>query len=209
MRKVSSSTARIEGCAALALVFLLGATASNATPKHSPVKPAKQPARLIAHLVLPGGPASQMFLLEQNGKEYLLIRQTSETGATVVDVTKPTEPDIVKRTIWSNDTSSGNLEIVGGDLALEETPESTGRTLTSANSKQTVLVLDIKDATSPRVLESFSGVTSILNDAVHNLVFITNGDGLWILSDQPDQSLIDQPHRCLSQDASNEVASCQ
>jgi len=209
MRKVSSSTARMEGCATLVLVFLLGATASNATPKHSPAKPATQPTRLIAHLVLPGGPPSQMFLREQNGKEYLLIRQISEAGVTVVDVTKPTQPNIVKRTTWSNDTSSGNLEIVGGDLALEETPESTGRALTSANSKQTVLVLDINDATSPRVLESFSGVTSVLNDAVHNLVYITNGDGLWILRHQPDQSLIEQPHRCLSEDASNEVASCQ
>jgi hypothetical protein len=150
-----------------------------------------------------------MLLLEQNGKEYLLIRQTSETGATIVDVTKPTQPDIVKRTIWSNDTSSGNLEIVGGDLALEETPESTGRTPTSSSPKETVLILDINDATSPRVLETFSGVTSVLNDAIHNLVYITNGDGLWILRHQPDRSMIEQPHRCLSEDATNETTSCQ
>jgi hypothetical protein len=209
MRKVSPSTLRKKVAALLALVFVLGATASTATPKHSPRKPATQPTRLIAHLVLPGGPPSQIFLREQNGKKYLLIRQISEAGVTVVDVTKPTQPNIVKRTTWSNDTSSGNLEIVGGDLTLEETPESTGRTLMSSNSKETVQILDLTDPTSPTVLESFSGVTSILNDAMHNLLYITNGDGLWILRQQTDGSTIAQPHRCLSEDALNEVASCQ
>jgi hypothetical protein len=209
MRKVSSSTLRKQGGAILVLVFFLGAIVSSASPNHFPAKPATPPSKIIAHLALSGGPASQMFLREQNGKKYLLIRQISEVGVTVVDVTKPTQPNIIKRTTWSKDTSSANLEIVGGDLALEETPESTARTLTSASSKQTVLVLDINDATSPRVLESFSGVTSVLNDAVRSLVYITNGDGLWILRHQPDQSLIEQPHRCLSEDTLNEVASCQ
>jgi hypothetical protein len=209
MRKVSPSTFSKKVAASLVLVFVLGATASTASPKHSSGKPATQPTKILAHLALSGGPASQMFLREQNGKEYLLIRQTSKAGVTVVDVTKPTQPNIVKRTTWPNDTSSGSLEIVGGELALEETTEPTGRTLMSSNSKETVQILDLNDPTSPTVLESFSGVTSVLNDAVRSLVYITNGDGLWILRHQPDQSLIEQPHRCLSEDTLNEVASCQ
>ena len=209
MKKVSPSTLSKRVAASLVLVFVLGATASTASPKHSPGKPATQPTKILAHLALSGGPASQMFLREQNGKEYLLIRQTSEAGVTVVDVTKPTRPNIVKRTTWPNGTSSGNLEIVGGGLALEETPEPTGRTLMSSNSKETVQILDLNEPTSPTVLESFSGVTSILNDGVHNLLYITNGDRLWILRQQTDGSTIEQPHKCLSEDALNEVASCQ
>jgi len=209
MRKVSPSTLRKKVAALFVLFFVLVATASTASPKHSPGKPATQPTKILAHLALSGGPASQMFLREQNGKEYLLIRQTSEAGVTVVDVTKPTRPNIVKRTTWPNGTSSGNLEIVGGGLALEETPEPTGRTLMSSNSKETVQILDLNEPTSPTVLESFSGVTSILNDGVHNLLYITNGDGLWILRQQTDGSTIEQPHKCLSEDALNEVASCQ
>jgi len=209
MRKVSSSTLRKQGGAILVLVFFLGATVSSASSKHSPGKPATSPSKIIAHLVLSGGPASQMFLREQNGKHYLLIRQTSEVGVTVVDVTKPGQPNIVNRSTWPNDTSSGNLEIVGGGLALEETPEPTGRTLTNSNPKETVQVLDLSDATNPVLLESFAGVTSVLNDAVHNLVYFTNSDGLWILRHQPNRSMIEQPHRCLSEDATNETASCQ
>jgi hypothetical protein len=209
MRKVSSSTLSNKVAASLVLVFVLVATASTASPKHSSGKPATQPTKILAHLALSGGPASQMFLREQNGKEYILIRQTSEAGVTVVDVTKPTQPNIVKRTTWPNDSSSGSLEIVGGRLALEETPEPTGRALMSSNSKETVQILDLNDPTSPTVLESFSGVTSILNDVMHNLLYITNGDGLWILRQQTNGSTIAQPHRCLSEDALNEVASCQ
>jgi hypothetical protein len=209
MKKISPATLQKKGAALLVLVSVLGVTASDASPKHLPAKPATPPAKVIAHLVLSGGPARQMFLREQNGNEYLLIRQTSETGITVVDVTKPTHPSIVKRTTWSNDTSRGNLEIVGDGLALEETPEPTGRTLTSGNSKETVQVLDLSDATNPVLLESFSGVTSVLNDAVHNLVYITNDDGLWVLRRQTDRSIVDQLHRCMSEDASNEIASCQ
>jgi hypothetical protein len=208
MRKVSSATLR-KKAAALLVLFFVGATASNATPKHSPAKPAPPPTKIIAHLVLSGGPASQMFLREQNGNEYLLIRQTSEAGVTVIDVTKPSHPSIVKRTTWPNDTSTGNLEIVGGGLALEETPEPTGHTVTTSNSKEIVQILDLSDATNPVLLESFSGVTSVLNDAVHNLVYIANNDGLWIVRQQTDRSIVDQPHRCTSEDAFNEIASCQ
>jgi hypothetical protein len=209
MRKVSPATLQKKSATLLVLVSVCGVAASNASPKHSPPKPATPPTKIIAHLVLSGGPARQMFLREQNGNEYLLIRQTSESGVTVINVTKPTHPSIVKQTTWPNDTSRGNLEIVGGDLALEETPEPTGRTLTSSDSKETVQVLDLSDATNPVLLESFSGVTSVLNDAGHNLVYITNNDGLWILRRQTDRSIVDQPHRCMSGDASNEIASCQ
>lgn len=209
MRKVSPTTLGKKVAASLVLVFALGAAPSPASPKHSPAKPATQPTKIIAHLVLSGGPTIQLFLREQKGKEYLLIRQTSDAGVTLVDVTKPTQPKIVKRTTWPNDTSSGNLEILGGGLALEEASEPTGRTLTSSHSKETVQVVDLSDVTSPKVLDSFSGVTGVLNDAAHNLVYVTNGDGLWILRQQVDRSMIDQPHECLSEDASTEIASCQ
>ena len=81
MRKVSPATLQDKSAALLALVFVLGVTASNATPKHPPAKPATPSTKIIAHLVLSGGPASRMFLREQNGNEYLLIRQTSEAGS--------------------------------------------------------------------------------------------------------------------------------
>lgn len=207
MSKVSPATLRKKASALLVLVFV-GATASNATPKHSPAKPAPPPTKIIAHLVLSGGPASQMFLREQNGNEYLLIRQTSETGVTVIDVTKPSHPSIVKRTTWPNDTSIGNLEIVGDGLAFEETPESAGRTLTSSNSKETVQVVDLSDPANPRAILSFSGVTSVLDDEARKLVYITNDGGLWILRNNQALAAAAK-HACNSDDAYNETASCQ
>jgi hypothetical protein len=54
-----------------------------------------------------------------------------------------------------------------------------------------------------------SGVTSTLADDAHNLVYITNGEGLWILKHQPDQARSSVTRSFSSEDASNDSASCQ
>ena len=48
-------------------------------------------------------------------------------------------------------------------------------------STRTVNILDFSDPTNPRAILSFSGVTNTLNDEAHNLVYITNSEGLWIV----------------------------
>ena len=73
----------------------------------------------------------------------------------------------------------------------------------------TVKVLDLSDPSNPRVVLSFSGVTSTLNDEAHNLVYITNSEGLWIVRNNQALGAFAKPHACTSDDAYNDVASCQ
>ncbi len=76
-------------------------------------------------------------------------------------------------------------------------------------STRTVNVLDLSDPANPRAILSFSGVTSTLNDEAHNLVYITNSEGLWIVRNNQALATFAKPHACTSDDAYNDVASCQ
>lgn len=123
-----------------------------------------------------------MLLQKEKGKQYLYIQQAGKRGFMVVDVSKPEEPNLLKRTAESNQSTSGNLEMVGPDIAIAEAPEKTPTTLTSgSHPTETVRVLDLSDPHNPKTLETFNKVTAILPDGGHGLLFLTNNDGLWIL----------------------------
>lgn len=162
------------------LVSLLATVSygSDAPPK----KPTDVPATVVAHLQLPQPTGAQMLLQRESGKQYLYVQQASKQGFMVVDVSRADRPSLLKRTAQSNQATEGNLEMVSPDVAISEAPEKKPSTLTSSNHPtQTVRVLDLSDPRNPKVLQEFDGVTSLLPDGVHGLIYLTNNEGLWIL----------------------------
>jgi len=140
------------------------------------------PATVIAHLPLPHATGNQMLLQKENGKQYLYVQQASKLGFMVVDVSKPDKPSLLKRTVQSNQATSGNLEMVSPDVAIAETPEKTPNTVSSSNHPtETVRVLDLSEPRNPKTLQEFNGVTGLLPDGNHGLIYLTNNEGLWIL----------------------------
>jgi hypothetical protein len=145
-------------------------------------KPTDVPATVIAHLPLPQATGNQMLLQRENTKLYLYVQQAGKQGFMVVDVSRPEKPSLLKRTAESNQSTSGNLQMVSPDVALAEAPEKSPTTLTSSNHPtETVRVLDLSDPRNPKTLETFNKVTSILPDSGHSLIYLTNNEGLWIL----------------------------
>jgi hypothetical protein len=195
--------------APLALVAFVAAMAPGAHAKNRPATPAEQPATVVAHVPLAGSATNQMDLQENGGKQFLYIGANSNQGVTVVDVTNPGQPNIVKRLAWPNQASTGRLQLVSGGLALAEGADGGSMAADPVPSTRTVKVLDLSDPANPRVVLSFSGVTSTLNDEAHNLVYITNSEGLWILRNNQALAAFAKPHACTSDDAYNDVASCQ
>jgi len=123
-----------------------------------------------------------MLLQKENGKQYLYVQQASKLGFMVVDVSKPDKPSLLKRTVQSNQATSGNLEMVSPDVAIAETPEKTPNTVSSSNHPtETVRVLDLSEPRNPKTLQEFNGVTGLLPDGNHGLIYLTNNEGLWIL----------------------------
>jgi len=166
-----------------ALLSVLFAVVGLATAKDQPpTKPTEVPATVIAHLPLPQATGNQMLLQKENGKNYLYVQQASKQGFMVVDVTKPEKPDLLKRTAAPNQATAGNLEMVSPDVAIAEAPEKTPNTLTSTNRPtETVRILDLSDPRNPKTLQEFNGVTSLLPDGNHGLIYLTNDEGLWVL----------------------------
>jgi hypothetical protein len=209
MKIIHKTIARERICSALVLLAFFAATAPGADAKHRAVKPSEQPATVVAHLALSGSPTSQMDLHENGGKQYLYIGASSNEGLTVVDVTNPDQPSVIKRLAWPNEASTGRLQMVSGGLALAEGPDSDSVAPEPPPSTRTVKVLDLSDPANPRPVLSFSGVTSTLDDEARNLVYITNREGLWILRNNQALAAAAKQHACTSDDAYNDVASCQ
>jgi len=171
-------------CAGFLLPLCLVGFAGMATASDQAVsKPTDVPAMVIAHLPLPLPTGNQMLLQKQDGgKNYLYVQQASKQGFMIIDVTKPGQPNLLKRTAESSKATSGNLQMVSPDVAIAEAPERKPSTLTSnAHPTETVRVLDLSDPHNPKTLQEFTGVTSLLPDGNHGLIYLTNGEGLWVL----------------------------
>jgi hypothetical protein len=208
MKAIDKSITRNHTKSPLLLLAVLVVMAPAADAKHRETTPAEQPATIVAHVPLAGSAANQIDLQENGGKQYLYIGANSKQGVTVVDVTNPDRPNVIKRLAWPNEASTGRLQLVSGGLALAEGSDSGSMAADPAPSTITVKVLDLSDPANPRAILSFSGVTSTLNDEAHNLVYITNSEGLWIVRNNHALAAA-KPHACTSDDAYNEVASCQ
>ncbi len=166
-----SVIARHKAIGILCSAVLLGFTPSAFAKK--PEKPT-QAASVIAHLPLEGAVANRMYLQAQDEKRFLYINQGTDQGYTVVDITKPAQPSVVKR------VTSGKLQVMGPDVALAEAPES--KTVAQSHTPtESVTIMDTSDPANPKTVQTFKGVTSLLQDSPRGLIFLTNNDGLWIL----------------------------
>jgi hypothetical protein len=123
-----------------------------------------------------------MLLQKENSKQYLYVQQAAKQGFMIIDVSRPEQPTLLKRTAESNQTTAGDLQIVSPDVAISEAPEKTPETVSSSNHPtETVRVLDLSDPRNPKTLETFNKVNSLLPDSRHGLIYLTNNEGLWIL----------------------------
>ena len=165
-----------------------------------------QSAVIVAHLDMPAPAANQMLLQRQGGKWLLYFDQGDQRGVAVVDVTNPNHPRVVDHVAWPGRTAEGQIQTAGSGLAISERPE--GATAGRRPASQKVNILDITDPRHPQVLQTFSGVTSVLPDAPRNLIFIANGEGLWIVRHRMGQGAYAARHLCTSEAALTPAPDC-
>lgn len=172
------------GILLLASLFIASPFASAKSNTSEPL------VSVVGHLALPGPPAVKMFMQEHKGQQYLLIEQASETGFTVVNVTKPDKAAIVKQLPLPNHGANGQLQLTKAGLLLNTVSESTSKAATesSAAPMQTLNLLDVSDPANPKIIQTFTGVTTMMVDEGHELVYIVNTEGLWILRCKQEQA---------------------
>ncbi|MGB6679324.1 MAG: hypothetical protein WBE44_21685 [Terriglobales bacterium] len=196
-------------CAALTLsgALLLAEPASATT---SDFYPAYLQAKVVAHLPLSGG-VRQMFLQQEGRKQYLYVQQSSQQGFTVFDVTKAAKPKTVSY------VPQEKLTMVGSGLAIAENPENRANAGDShlagsaegtrgggAIAPESVRVLDTSDPAHVRTVQTFNGVRSVVPDDARNLIYVANGDGIWILSHKQ----VLRRHECSSEDDISPIPNC-
>jgi hypothetical protein len=186
------------------LMFAAAAVVTSAPRVSANTKPTEVPAKVIAHLALKDAPGNEMLLQSKGDKQYLYVQKASKQGFTVIDVTRPVLPTLVNLSDKSADAAAGKLEIVGPDVGLAEVPDknSKGVIRNSDSPTETVKILDLSDPAHPKVLQTFTGVTSILQDPSRGLIYLANNDGLWILNHaRPGLTPAKKKRACGSEDA--------
>ena len=156
----------------------------------------KEMTKVVAHIALPGSAVRQIFFQGENDKRYLYLQQN--VHFTVVDVTDPQKPQIVDRVA----DSGARLAEVGSGLAIAVQSDQSGQ---GAPPTQTIKLMDMSDPKNPRAVRTFTGVTGIYSDDVRHVIYLTNGEGLWVVKHS-------QSHRlplCTSESEENTVVQCR
>jgi hypothetical protein len=166
--------------AAVAVLALGIAAAPSMFAKAKEKKSAVSNLGVIAHVQLDGGSATHMVLMEKNGKEYLYLGLASSSGFCVFDVTTPAAPRKLERFAGAGGAQAADFQLVGDTLAVSShSGEATSGSSDSASRLTTIL--NMTDPTNPQSIQTFAGVTSVVADNARGLIYLSNGEGLWIV----------------------------
>jgi hypothetical protein len=163
-KNVKSKSSQGLRLAAIAIVAMGIAAVPAVHAKPNSKKAADNPANVVAHIELSGGPATRMLLVKKNSKEYLLLALESSSHVAVLDVHKPSHPRRVDTVAGATGAPATELKVVADTLMLFGT--SAAESAASAG---------------PKEIRSLSGVTAYVRDRPRGLLYVTNADGLWIL----------------------------
>jgi hypothetical protein len=142
--------------------------------------------RVVGHLPLENMRVNQMFVQQRGSKVYLFLHRPTKQAYAVVDVTKPDNPVLVSRNALKE---SGSTQVEGpapgSVFAIAVTPENAAESQASTAAplpSETVQFVDMSNPKSAKTVKIFKGVTSIYPDDARKLVYLVNGEGLWIVS---------------------------
>jgi hypothetical protein len=143
---------------------------------------------VIAHVQLDGGSATHMVLMEKNGKEYLYLGLASSSGVCVFDVTTPAVPRKLERFAGAGGTQAVEFELVGDTLAVSS--RSGEAPISSPDAApRSVTILNMTNPTNPQSILTLAGVTSVAVDNARGLIYLSNGEGLWIVQAKQPQKV--------------------
>jgi hypothetical protein len=105
-----------------------------------------------------------MLLVKKNGKEYLLLGLDSSSHVAILDISEPSQPRTVDTVAGAAGAPATELRVIADTLTLFGTSDA-----------------ESAPSAGPKEIRSLSGVTVFVKDKAHGLIYVTNGDGLWIL----------------------------
>jgi hypothetical protein len=174
--RISTSTLRGRLVPLISLLLLFAFL--NVRP--SVAASSEEEIRVLANLPLKGMHVNQMFTQQVENKFYLYLHRPVEDVYALVDVTKPDKPTLVNPNALKGTTPEG--AVGPSPVAITATQEGGASQAGGELPAQTVNLVDTSDPKNPKPIKTFKGVTSMYADSARKLVYLVNGDGLWIVS---------------------------
>ena len=151
-----------QAAVAMVAIGIAAVPALHAKPNSN--KTADKPANVVAHVQLSGGPVTRMLLVKKNGREYLLLALDASPNVAILDVSEPSQPRSIDTALVATGAPSAEVKLIADTLALFGTSGP-------GNGP----------ASDPKEIRSIPGVTASMTDKANGLIYVTNGDGLWIV----------------------------
>jgi len=167
------------GLVPLASLLLLASVSPNAAQKKEKKKPSEEEIQVLANLPLQDIQVNQMFVKIWNNKTYLYLHQPKEDTYALVDVTKPEKPTLVNRDAFKGNAPEGT--VADSPLAITTTKEEGSAKAVAELPTQTINFVDMTHPKDLKTVKTFKGVTSMYSDDANKLVYLVNGEGLWIV----------------------------
>jgi len=174
------------------VVFVVCVVAfANGLAAHPPrTTETQEEVSVAGHLGLQGMAVKQIFLQQRGNKSYLFLRRADENAFAIVNVSDPAKPYIIDRgALREPATADVDLPAPGSALAITFVPDRKSAPTSSAGAvsavslpTETVRLIDLSDPQRPKTIKVFNKVTSVASDDGRKLVFLTNNEGLWIVS---------------------------
>jgi hypothetical protein len=152
-------------CRAALLMVAVGIAAAPAVyAKPNSKRAPGQPPNMVAHVPLSGGSVTRMLLVKKSGKEYLVLGLDSAAQVAILDVSEPGQPRLVDTAEGSAGPPSTEVKLVADTLKFFGTSDA-----------------ESVSSSGPKEIRSLSGVTTFMKDKARGLIYVANGEGLWIV----------------------------
>jgi hypothetical protein len=158
-----------------AIALPVAAQAKNKKTK-AVAKDPQDSIEVVGHIPAADGPVTRFLATQHYSSYYLYAEHQTGQGVTLIDVTKASKPAVLAG-MAALPAGSDSLAVVAGTAALvSSTP-----TVSATPAAQTIRIMDFSDPLHPKVTREFSGVTATSRDDRRGLIYVANGEGIWIL----------------------------
>jgi len=162
--------------ALLGVIVLPTAHAKDKKTKPA-VKDPQDSIEVVGHIPAANSPVTRFLPTQHYSSYYLYAEHQGGQDVTMIDVTKANRPNVLAEMPSALPGNSDSLAVVAGTAALVSSAPAGA----AAPAAQTIRIMDFSDPLHPKVTREFAGVTATSRDDRRGLIFVANGEGIWIL----------------------------
>jgi hypothetical protein len=180
MNKIPTSRlANVSANVAVLFTIVFVVVLGSVSAKERKSKPPRNASRVVAHISFGSLSTVDMAMQEQDGeKRYLYVQHSRDEGISVVDVSAPAKPKVVRVIPWPDPAVSSHMNVTGNLALITETAALPAHSTSFTND---LVIWDLSNPGAPQVVKRFSAVIRFLEDS-SNFIYVLNSEGLWVIS---------------------------